>query len=171
MISIILTGAPSVGKTTIVIDVAQKLKARGVRVGGVVSREVRTGNVRIGFEFIDLATYDRDVLASVTGNGPRVGKYIVNLAGCRFAADRVKNALINSDVIICDEVGPMELKSNEFIDALKYLLKTDKKAIVVIHQKLEHPLIREFREKPNSLININIGNREKVAKILLNELS
>ena len=171
MISIILTGAPSVGKTTIVIDVAQKLKARGVRVGGVVSREVRTGNVRIGFEFIDLATYDRDVLASVTGNGPRVGKYIVNLAGCRFAADRVKNALINSDVIICDEVGPMELKSNEFIDALKYLLKTDKKAIVVIHQKLEHPLIRKFREKPNSLININIGNREKVAKILLNELS
>ena len=65
----------------------------------------------------------------------------------------------------------MELKSNEFIDTVKYLLKTDKKAIVVIHQKLEHPLIREFREKPNSLININIGNREKVAKILLNELS
>jgi nucleoside-triphosphatase len=171
MTSIILTGAPSVGKTTIVMDVAQKLKARGVRVGGVVSREVRTGNVRIGFEFIDLATNDRDVLASVTGNGPRVGKYFVNLEGCRFAADRVKNALINSDVIICDEVGPMELKSNEFIDTLKYLLKTDKKALVVIHQKLEHPLIREFREKPNSLININIGNREKVAKILLNELS
>lgn len=171
MTSIILTGAPGVGKTTIVMDVAQKLKARGVRVGGVVSREVRTNNVRIGFEFIDLATNDRDVLASVTGNGPRVGKYFVNLEGCRFAADRVKNALINSDVIICDEVGPMELKSNEFIDTVKYLLKTDKKALVVIHQKLEHPLIREFREKPNSLININIGNREKVAKILLNELS
>ena len=171
MTSIILTGAPSVGKTTIVMYVAQKLKARGVKVGGVVSREVRTGNVRIGFEFIDLATNDRDVLASVTGNGPRVGKYFVNLTGCRFAADRVKNALINSDVIICDEVGPMELKSNEFIDAVKYLLKTDKKAIVVIHQKLEHPLIREFREKPNSLINLNIGNRAKVAKILLNELS
>ena len=33
MTSIILTGAPGVGKTTIVMDVAQKLKARGVRVG------------------------------------------------------------------------------------------------------------------------------------------
>ena len=54
MTSIILTGAPSVGKTTIVMDVAQKLKARGLRVGGVVSREIRTNNVRIGFEFIDL---------------------------------------------------------------------------------------------------------------------
>jgi nucleoside-triphosphatase len=171
MTSIILTGAPSVGKTTIVMDVAEKLMARGVKVGGVVSREVRIGNVRIGFEFIDLATNERDVLASVTGDGPRVGKYFVNLTGCRFAADRVKNALINSDVIICDEVGPMELKSNEFRDTVKYLLETDKKAIVVIHQKLEHPLIREFKEKANSLININIGNREKVVKILLNELS
>ena len=65
----------------------------------------------------------------------------------------------------------MELKSKEFVDAVKYLLKTDKKAIVVIHQKLEHPLTREFREKSNSLININIGNREKVVEILLHELS
>ena len=63
------------------------------------------------------------------------------------------------------------IKSNEFIDAVKYLLKTGKKAIVVIHQKLEHPLIREFREKPNFLNNINIENRVKVAKILLDELS
>ena len=44
-------------------------------------------NVRIGFEFIDLTTNDRDVLASVTDNDPRVGKYFVNLTGCRFAAD------------------------------------------------------------------------------------
>ena len=84
----------------------------------------------------------------------------------RIIIDRVKNALINSDVIICDEVGPMELKSNEFINTIKHLLKTDKKAIVVIHQKLEHPLIREFREKSNSLININIRNREKVDNLL-----
>ena len=75
MTSKILTGAPTVGKTAIVMDVAQKLKARGLRVGGVVSREVRTNNVRIGFEFMNLATNDRDILASITGNGPRVGKY------------------------------------------------------------------------------------------------
>jgi nucleoside-triphosphatase len=42
MTSIILTGAPGVGKTTTVMDVAQKLKKRGIKVGGVISREVRT---------------------------------------------------------------------------------------------------------------------------------
>ena len=78
MTIIILTGAPSVGKTTIVMGVAKKLKERVMMVGGVVSREVRTNNVRTGFDFIDLATNDRGILASVTGNGPRVGKYFVN---------------------------------------------------------------------------------------------
>ena len=144
MASIILTGPPGVGKTTIVMDVAQKLKERGIKVGGVVSREVRTNNVRTGFEFIDLDTNDRGVLASVTENGPRVGKYFVNLIGCRFAAERLKNALINSDVIVCDEIGPMELKSDVFIDAASNLLRTDGKVIVIIHQKLEHQLIIEF---------------------------
>jgi nucleoside-triphosphatase len=72
MTIIILTGAPGVGKTTIVMDVAQQLKERGMKVGGVVSREVRINNVRTGFEFIDLATNDRDVLASITGNGPSI---------------------------------------------------------------------------------------------------
>jgi nucleoside-triphosphatase len=100
MTSIILTGAPGVGKTTIVMDVAQKLEERGVRVGGLVSREIRTNNVRTGFEFIDLATNDGEVLASVTENGPKIGKYFVNLAGCRFAADRLKIALISPDVIV-----------------------------------------------------------------------
>jgi nucleoside-triphosphatase THEP1 len=71
----------------------------------------------------------------------------------------MKNAIINIDVIVCDEIGP-----KEFIDAANNLLRTDKKVIVVIHQKLKHSLIIEFREKAGSLININIGNREKVGK-------
>jgi nucleoside-triphosphatase len=74
-------------------------------------RELKTNNTRIGFEFIDLTTNDRNVLASVTGNGPKVGKYFVNIAGCGFAAERLTNPVRNSDVIICDEIGPMELKS------------------------------------------------------------
>ena len=96
MTIIVLTGAPRVGKTTALMQVAQALKERGVKVGGVVSREIRTNNnnnnIRIGFEFIDLATNDSNVLASITGDGPKIGKYFVNVAGCGFAAERLTNA-------------------------------------------------------------------------------
>lgn len=170
MTIIVLTGAPGVGKTTAVIRVARALKERGVKVGGIVSRELRINNMRVGFEFIDLTSNDRSVLASITGNGPKVGKYFVNIAGCRFAAERLTNAVRNSDVIICDEIGPMELKSKEFIDSVKNLLEVDKKVIVVVHQKLQHPLTDEFRNKSSLLINLDLKNREKVNEILLDRL-
>jgi len=170
MIIIVLTGAPGVGKTTAVIRVARALKERGVKVGGIVSRELRINNMRVGFEFIDLTTNDRTVLASITGNGPKVGKYFVNVAGCRFAAERLTNAVRNSDVIICDEIGPMELKSREFIDSVKNLLEVDKKVIVVVHQKLQHLLTDEFRNKSSLIINLDLENREKANEILLDKL-
>lgn len=168
---IVLTGAPGVGKTTALIRVARTLKERGVKIGGIVSREMRTdNNMRIGFEFIDLATNDRKVLAYTTGNGPKVGRYFVNVAGCRFAAERLTNAVRNSDVIICDEIGPMELKSKELVDSARKLLDVNKKVIVVVHQKLQHPLIDEFRNKSNLLINLDLENREKVNEILFDRL-
>ena len=170
MTIIILTGAPGVGKSTAVLRTARALKDRGLKVGGIVSREQRSNNIRIGFEFIDLMTNDTNVLASIAGNGPKVGKYFINLAGCSFAAERLIVAVKNSDVIICDEIGPMELKSREFTDSVKKLLEVCKKVIVVVHQKMHHPLIEQFKKKSSLIIDLNLGNRENLYQILVNRL-
>jgi len=166
-----ISGAPSIGKTTTVINAARILKDRGLNVGGIVSREMRTkNNMRVGFEFIDLITGNKSILATITGSGPRVGKYVVNLEGCRFAAERLNNAIESCDVIICDEIGPMELKSIDFANSLKNLLGVDKKVIVVVHQKLHHPLADQFRKKSSLLINIDLENREKGSEMLIREI-
>src|SRR5215469_1785939 len=120
----------------------------------------------IGFESIDLATIDRSVLASITGNGPRVGKYFVNLRACGFAAERLRNAAINSDIIICDEIGPMEIKSGEFLDSVGNSLNVDKKVVSVVHQKLKHVVIDQFTYRSSYLRNLSLENRDKVNEIL-----
>jgi len=170
MTIIILTGAPGIGKSTTVLRTARALKDRGLNVGGIVSREQRSNNIRIGFEFIDLMTNDKSVLASIAGNGPKIGKYFVNLAGCRFAAERLSIAVKNSNVIICDEIGPMELKSREFRDSVKKLLDVDKKVIVILYQKIQHPLTEQFKKKSSLIIDLNLENRENVNQILVNRL-
>jgi len=48
---------------------------------------------------------------------------------------------------IPDEIGPMELKSKEFVDVVENLLSTAEKVIVVLHQNLEHTLTDKFRKK------------------------
>lgn len=55
----------------------QRIKRKGGENTRIISRELAK-NKRIGFEFIDLARSDRSIVASITGNGPRVGKYFVS---------------------------------------------------------------------------------------------
>lgn len=167
---IVVTGDPGVGKTTVVMRVAEVLKKRGLKVGGVVSREVRRDNTRVGFEFIDLATNETATLASTTGSGPRIGKYLVDLAGCRFAVKVLKEAIENSDIIICDELGPMEFKSEEFVECVGMMLNINKPIITVVHRRLKHPAIDQFRNKASFMINIDIQNRNKAPELLLDRL-
>jgi nucleoside-triphosphatase THEP1 len=63
---LILTGAPGVGKTTMLTKTVDALKMKGVRVGGMVTREVRKDNVRVGFEILDLTSDKHGWLANVT---------------------------------------------------------------------------------------------------------
>ena len=65
----------------------------------------------------------------------------------------------------------MELKSKELVGVVKNLLNTGKKVIVVMNEKLEHPLAHEIRKKSSSLISINLRNREGLIEILLDRLS
>ncbi len=168
-----ITGDPGVGKSTVVMNLVKALKERGVAVGGVVSREVRSKNVRIGFEFIDLVTNEKAPLASVTpaGSGPRVGKYVVSLDGCHFAAERLTNAMNNSNVVICDELGPMEFKSKEFVDCMEHLINLDKTIVVVVHKRLQHPIIDQFRKRADLFLNIDLQNRNNAHLLLLDRIA
>lgn len=168
-----ITGDPGVGKSTVVMNLVKALKERGVAVGGIISREVRSKNVRIGFEFIDLMTNERAPLASTVataGSGPRVGKYVVNLDGCRFASERLTNAMRNSDVVICDELGPMEFKSKEFVDCVGHLINLDKTIVVVVHKRLQHPVINQFSKRADLFLNIDLQNRNNAHLLLLDRI-
>ena len=62
------------------------------------------------------------------------------------------------------------IESLHFIDSVKNLLVVDKKLVVVVHYKLLHPLIDQFKKKYRLIINIDLENRAKVNQILLNRL-
>jgi hypothetical protein len=70
---------------------------------------------------------------------------------------------IGMEISIC-----YSIESLHFIDSVKNLLVVDKKVIVVVDHKLQHPLIDQFKKKSRLMININLENRAKVNQILLN---
>ena len=53
---LLLTGAPGIGKTTAILKAVEMLKSRKkIIVGGMITKEIRKNDKRIGFQLIDLS--------------------------------------------------------------------------------------------------------------------
>ncbi len=76
----LITGFAKRGKTTVLKKTVDGLMARGIRVGGMISGEVREQGIRVGFEITDLASGRHGWLAHTKQpHGPKVGRYKINL--------------------------------------------------------------------------------------------
>jgi nucleoside-triphosphatase len=175
---LLLTGASGVGKTTVMSKTVEALEAHGFSVGGMISREVREGNLRIGFEIIDLTKSTHGWLAHVNQrSGPQVGKYHVNLHDLEaIGAEAIKEAIEKCAIVAIDEIGPMELYSQKFKQTVKQALQSEKLVIAVVHAKAKDALIEEVKQREDSeILTVTLTNREtlpqkleKLAKLTLN---
>lgn len=158
----LVTGPPGVGKSTLVSRVTLMLKSRGIIIGGCTTSEKRQGGVRIGFEVKDLTNGTTGELASTSAKmGPRVGKYRVNLSDlASVGAKGLSDAADVSELIVIDEVGPMELVSPDFRRAVRKCIDSGKPILAVVHERLEDDLLAELRSKAKELIELDTNNRD-----------
>lgn len=167
---IFLTGSPGIGKTSVLLRVVKALKIRGYNVGGMISQEVRTGATRIGFRLIDLKTGREGWLAHVhQKTGPSVGKYRVNLRDLRMiGVNAILSAIRHADVIIIDEIGPMELYSSDFIDAVIQAMQSEKIIIGIIHYRARDPLISTIKTaQKKCIVEVTSTNRQQLHETVL----
>lgn len=166
---IFLTGEPGCGKTTAINKVREMLTAQGRKVGGIVSGEIREKGVRVGFSLKDLSTDETGILAHIAQrDGPTVGKYHVNLADIqRIAVTAIKRAILEADVIMVDELGPMELNSMPFILTVEMALATPKHFIGTIHKRASHYLVAAIRSNPTyQVLEVTPNNRDGLPKVV-----
>lgn len=162
-----ITGQPGVGKTTVCRAVADRLgrSTGGMICSDITERDGREGDSRgrrVGFELLDLQTGVKGVLAHIRGDGPRVGKYHVNLHDLdRIGVSAILSA-IATDLIVIDEIAPMELTSQRFIRAVEGALESDRDMLVVLHQRSTHPLAERIRAEFD-LLTVTRDNRDVIA--------
>jgi len=165
-----ITGSPGSGKTTVLLRTIEALKARGYRVGGIVSREVRTCGTRVGFEILDLSSCRKGWLAHVNQKyGPRVGRYRVNLEALdSIGAEAIVEAVENFDIVAIDEIGPMELYSERFKEAVKKAVEGGKLVIGAVHWKVRDKLIEEVEAREDAeIFRVTYENRGSLHEILI----
>lgn len=171
--AILLTGPAGIGKSTII----QKLVAQlGETAGGFYTREVRQGSQRTGFEIVTLT--GQTVLLATKLAGPtfteemQFGQYRVNLTGLdTVAVPALREAVAAGQVVVIDEIGPMELFSPLFCQTVQKVLDSRTAVIGTIVQR-PYPGADQVKTHPRVTIRqVTPANRDQLVTQLETELS
>jgi nucleoside-triphosphatase len=171
---ILVTGPPGIGKTTVLLKVEEKLRNRGYKVGGMISQEIRDGCSRVGFEITDLALGRKGWLAHIRqAEGPKIGRYRVNIEDLdSIGTTAILGAINNADIVVIDEIGPMELCSESFINAVKKAAEATKPPVATVHYRAHDPLIKQIMSRGDTeVFETTLRNRATLPDIVASKVT
>ena len=166
MKNLLIMGRPGVGKTTLIKAVIARSTRQ--KAAGFFTQEVREGGRRSGFE-IETLDGKTGVLAAVRGeDGPRVGRYRVNLNDLeRVGVAGIEKGLADCDLIVIDEIGKMELFSKRFKDVVKKAFNSHAKVLATVKVG-RGEFIKDLVEREDTeVLMLNEANRDLVANAAL----
>ena len=169
---ILLTGRPGVGKTTMVNRVCEHYSKNGFKIEGLTTREIREGGARTGFMITDLSSGQEGWLARKdVGTGPRVGSYIVvsdELEKIGVSAlERSMNGA--ADLVVVDEIGPMEMTSTSFRNSISRILNGRKTVVATVKFGSRYPEV-ENAWRGSLKWEITKENRESIYRRVLRQV-
>jgi nucleoside-triphosphatase len=168
--TLLLSGWPGMGKTTVIKAIAQQL---GERADGFYTEEIRVHGQRQGFLLRDLRG-EQATLAHVQlkrAGGPSVGRYGVDTAALdRVGVVAMQRGLAQGQVIIVDEIGKMELFSRAFKAALLAVLDAQVPLIATVMAR-PHPWVDALKTRSEvTLWQVTLENRNALPSRVLDWL-
>ncbi len=161
---LLITGAPGIGKTTVIRRAADELKHKGLR--GFYTEEIREDGKRCGFRLVGF-NGTAHIIAHV--NFPkrnRVGKYGVDVPVLDNAAHLLRPDP-DARAYLVDEIGRMECLSECFVAAMRALISGHTPIVATVGAH-GGGFIAEVKRRPEcELWNVTYTNRAELpARIL-----
>lgn len=126
----LLTGKPGTGKTSLIKQVVAGL---GSGAGGFYTEEIRSEGTRLGFKLISLDGHEAILAHTGFNKRFRVGKYGVDVDSLdRVGVAALRRAVEQSELIVVDEIGRMELFSADFREVVLELIGSGKRVLGTI---------------------------------------
>jgi nucleoside-triphosphatase len=165
---ILITGRPGSGKTTLIKRVVEKLPQPA---GGFYTEEIREHGTRLGFKIVTLDG-KKAVLAHVDFTGPeRVSKYGLDLHALEdVGVNAINAALKTRPLVVIDEIGPMEIRSAAFRDAVIEVLEGDVPLLATIFARPLPFTEKLKRRRDVTVIELRPDNRANLVSELLTKL-
>lgn len=160
---ILLTALPRTGKSTAIKKITKMLGVKNC--GGFFTEEIREDGERVGF-MIKTLSGKEGLLSHVNIESEyKISRYGVDLDTFeKICLDEIKNAISDDNIkyIIIDEIGPMQLFSEDYKKLLIELLKSSKPVIGAIFMN-PYEWLDDFKKNDGiELIEITLENRDEL---------
>ena len=148
--NLLVLGKPSSGKTSWCSKYIGWLRRQGLSVGGILCPEIHKHGEHTGFNAIDLLTGEEMPFARLSRDrsfkkGERVGDYTISKRGILFACNAIEKAVENRcDLVIVDEVGPLELRGKGLMPATELALASTVNVLIIVRSSLKEALQQHF---------------------------
>jgi nucleoside-triphosphatase len=166
---LLLTGAPGIGKTTLIKGIARTLEP--FHPVGFYTEEIRKKGTRVGFQLVSLDGR-MGVMSHVDIRGPfRVGKYGVDVEGFGRFLDSLPFRDPAISYVVIDEIGKMECQSSEFQQLVTAILDSERICVATIALR-GTGFIESIKRRPDiTLFTMDSDNRDTLASTLLQAIT
>ncbi len=174
-----ITGMPNVGKTETLLKIIKSLEKHGYTVGGMVTEAIVKKRERVGFYVREWGKKEKEIFAHIDfDTKEKVGEYGVDISVIeKIGVPAIEKAIMdeNVNIIIIDEIGKMEMLSEEFCKMVTEAFDSDKPIIVTLHKKSRTPLLQDVRRRDDiRILEVTPVNRNllpyKIEKIMEEKL-
>jgi len=162
----LLTGKPGIGKTTTIKALIERIGVE--HCGGFYTEEIRVQETRVGFR---LVTVDGQtgIFAHIKSESPlRIGHYGVNLDCLEsLGIAAIKQAIETRKLVVIDEIGPMELYSEQFKRTIIDVFNSSSPCLATIALK-PHPWLDELKQQEGAMLyTLTPDNRDTIIDTLV----
>ena len=166
-----LTGKPGIGKSTLLTKAVARIKQdQDIKISGFLTHDIRNADgERVGFETETIDKKKKGELAVKQSNG----SYKLNhITIDEIVIPEILNGLENSDIIVIDEIGPIQLQNPDFQKSINLLLsKRDVSILGIVALEGHSYLSKIYNHYRTGLINVSESNRESLVERLVSEFS
>lgn len=163
----ILTGAQGSGKTSLLKELIPLIRQNGRSVAGIRAPAVIDLGTRVGYNVEDIRTGDTLPLCR-TGHriaAVSIGPFGFDREGLRFGSAALSlDAVAQRDVVIVDEVGPLEMTGGGWAPAVHPLLESyDGTLLLVVRPDILRTLLKRWNISPLNVWEPGVNSPAEMA--------
>ena len=186
MVNVLLTGERQVGKTTVCRQVAELARGLGYGPAGVLTPVILDKDgFPVARHALMVSDGEQRLLAQANsdlekrnpklskGAPPRTGRYSFDAGVFSWVIARLQGAISQGcDLLIVDEIGPLELEQGRGLAPLLSDLSTEKlpPLLLVVRPELTEQLQRRLPDIPFHTFTVTQENRQALPNAIVKEL-